>query len=1075
MASVTFAVGTTSTSNTTSYASSSFTPAAGDLLVVFVHASGTVGKGQLIDSQNLGFTEVASVLDASSANTLYCFVALSPAAASAMTVTFKCIDDAATGADIDVYRVSGMHYVGQQAVRQTANQANHASGSAPAPAFGSAALTGNVTLGAVANSTSPATMTPPTGWTEGNDSGYSTPTTGLETVWRNSGFTGTTVTWGSSSASAFASLIVELDTSTPGSGVGYLVQQARGNNTSTTDLALTLPVAATNGNTIVVAINGNNNPAVVTGVTDSAGNTYNKITAASGATGGTHNSTLLVYYAYNIAGSPTSVTVQKGGGSAAIEVLVREYAGLTTSDPLDTSTSSASSGTSVSTGTTATLSQAAELVVAFEADDAGTSQVASVGSGYGNLDFVTAAAGQIAVEDKVVNATTAVSGAFTLFTSTDNIGSIATFKIQTGTVTTKTQSAKARVANNVTKTQTAKARIANNKTKTQTATAHIKSAVTKTQTTKARIQNIRTKTQAAIAYVSQKMALLQDPFNQNTLNSAKWVQTTLGSATISYDATGATISYPSSSTSSTDGDLTSAHIYDLTGSMAYVHVLAVPSAATSADAELRLEIDGSNYLRWVYEAGTLYAQYNVAGSKTTLFSVAYSSSTHAYWRIREASGTIFWDTSTDGITWTNRASVANPIAVLRLLAVIAATCFQNETNPGTFKVNDFNCFAASATQSAKARIANNFTKTQSTKARVANNVTKTQAAKARIANTLTKTQTGKARIANVKTKTQTAIAHIKAAVTKTQQAKARIANIVTKTQSAKADIKTTVVKTQSTKARISNTFTKTQAAKARIDNPEVKTQSAKARISNTRTKTQSAKARIQRILTKTQSATARIDNPETKTQSAKARIANTLTRTQQAKANIVTQNINSKTQAAKARVANTPTKTQTGKARIQKILTKTQTAIARVANTFTKQQTAKARIDNPEVKTQPAKARISQTLTKLQHALARIDEGFTKTQTARARIIAVQTKTQPAKSRITEVLTLTQPANARVVQSANTTTPIILGQAASTPNIFSGTPGAIALGEALDNDVLALGSNAQPAALIEGADILILE
>jgi hypothetical protein len=82
--------------------------------------------------------------------------------------------------------------------------------------FGAAPFTTNSILGAVFNAANPATMTPPaTGtWTEHDDVGYNTPATGMETVTLDSGFTSTTVTWGSSCASAFAAFAVEFDAST---------------------------------------------------------------------------------------------------------------------------------------------------------------------------------------------------------------------------------------------------------------------------------------------------------------------------------------------------------------------------------------------------------------------------------------------------------------------------------------------------------------------------------------------------------------------------------------------------------------------------------------------------------------------------------------------------------------------------------------------------------------------------------------------------------------------------------------------------------------------------------------------
>lgn len=181
---------------------------------------------------------------------------------------------------------------------------------------------------------------------------------------------------------------------------------------------------------------------------------------------------------------------------------------------------------------------------------------------------------------------------------------------------------------------------------------------------------------------------LSDPFNQNSLNTSLWNEFTGGSATIAYAQTGVTVTFPASSTSSTDGDISTDSPYDITGGSVYVRILEVPSASTQADAVFALQANGFNeQYRWVYEAGTLYAQYFVAGSGTTPFSVTYDSTVHKYWRIRESGGTIFWDTSVDGSSWTNRASVSLPLAIgaTKLTVLLAGACFQNETNPGTFK------------------------------------------------------------------------------------------------------------------------------------------------------------------------------------------------------------------------------------------------------------------------------------------------------------------------------------------------------------------------------------------------------
>lgn len=224
MAAVTAGVHTASTSNVSSYASGSFTPAAGDLLVAFVLATGDVldvagGYPTLTGSLGMTFTRVPTrAVKASSADSLYLFVGDQPAVNSAQTVTFDTTGDAATGAIIAVARVSGMTRMGNSgAVRQSAKQDNGASAATPAPAFGANALTGNPVIGCVGLATSTANkIVHPTGWSEKSDvAGYSTPTTGLEYAAIDSGFTGTTVTWGGTAPSAFCATIVELDTTAP--------------------------------------------------------------------------------------------------------------------------------------------------------------------------------------------------------------------------------------------------------------------------------------------------------------------------------------------------------------------------------------------------------------------------------------------------------------------------------------------------------------------------------------------------------------------------------------------------------------------------------------------------------------------------------------------------------------------------------------------------------------------------------------------------------------------------------------------------------------------------------------------
>lgn len=143
------------------------------------------------------------------------FISNGFATAVSQTLNYSTSADAGSGAVISVAEVTGMLRSGINALRQI--KAGTGSGSvAPEFIFDAACLTGNPLLGLVCNDVSnPLNVTPPSGWTEMLDTGYNTPTSGVETAKRDSGFTGTTITWGSTVANDYSGFVMELDTTAP--------------------------------------------------------------------------------------------------------------------------------------------------------------------------------------------------------------------------------------------------------------------------------------------------------------------------------------------------------------------------------------------------------------------------------------------------------------------------------------------------------------------------------------------------------------------------------------------------------------------------------------------------------------------------------------------------------------------------------------------------------------------------------------------------------------------------------------------------------------------------------------------
>jgi len=214
---------TASTLNQATYATTSFTPTVGDLLVFMSAVGATVDAGAATASNN-GITFGTEITHAvrGGIDTQYAYVAgqLVPSSPTAMTCTMDVTGDNGTGAIDFVAAITGMSKVNSAAVRQSGTN-NGAAGTTPSVTMGSAILTTNPVIAFMQNVSNPAGVTPPANFTELSDTGYPTPDKGAEYAHRNSGETGTTITWGGTSATAWSAIVIEFDASSNAvTGVG---------------------------------------------------------------------------------------------------------------------------------------------------------------------------------------------------------------------------------------------------------------------------------------------------------------------------------------------------------------------------------------------------------------------------------------------------------------------------------------------------------------------------------------------------------------------------------------------------------------------------------------------------------------------------------------------------------------------------------------------------------------------------------------------------------------------------------------------------------------------------------------
>jgi hypothetical protein len=187
----------------------------GGFILIIAHNSGrtTAQVGTLSDDNPVSstYTQITSATKNTSADSQWVFVRNKPIENTTNTI-FTWTQSGDTGGGLVVFQITGMTMFGPGAIRQTGKQDNAGTGT-PSITMGKAFLTGNAGIGQVHTGQTGTTNTaPPTSWTETGDAGYSTPSTGIESVTRNSGETNTTIAWTAATTSAFSSVLIELDT-----------------------------------------------------------------------------------------------------------------------------------------------------------------------------------------------------------------------------------------------------------------------------------------------------------------------------------------------------------------------------------------------------------------------------------------------------------------------------------------------------------------------------------------------------------------------------------------------------------------------------------------------------------------------------------------------------------------------------------------------------------------------------------------------------------------------------------------------------------------------------------------------
>jgi IPT/TIG domain len=155
----------------------------------------------------------------------------------------------------------------------------------------------------------------------------------------------------------------------------------------------------------------------------------------------------------------------------------------------------------------------------------------------------------------------------------------------------------------------------------------------------------------AYTYNTPANVLLEDNFNDNSINTSKWTtnlfsgftDTALGLAETSQRVEIGPLLQ--NTADSHYRGLASLTAYDFTNAAAYVELVQPASSSTAADAMFTVGANVDNYYRLYVSNGNLIGQRKVAGTKTTLFTIPFNATDHRYFRIRHSAGSMIMETA----------------------------------------------------------------------------------------------------------------------------------------------------------------------------------------------------------------------------------------------------------------------------------------------------------------------------------------------------------------------------------------------------------------------------------------------
>ncbi len=178
---------------------------------------------------------------------------------------------------------------------------------------------------------------------------------------------------------------------------------------------------------------------------------------------------------------------------------------------------------------------------------------------------------------------------------------------------------------------------------------------------------------------------IKDTFTGTTLDASKWVKFGTASRTTQSDAI--TIS-PSTTGTGWQG-ITSKTTYQMKDNGVFVEVPKTTNGNAPAETQLVVEKDANHRLLIIRSYyGMVFRSYVDGVLSDT--GTAYNATNMRWWRIREAGGNVYFETSANASTWTVRRTIAKPFDLSSVKVSLSAGTYQTTSSPGTAQFDNLN-------------------------------------------------------------------------------------------------------------------------------------------------------------------------------------------------------------------------------------------------------------------------------------------------------------------------------------------------------------------------------------------------